>query len=210
MPETIARKGLMFVLSSPSGAGKTTLSRALLASDPDIALSVSATTRTKRPGEVEGEDYRFVTEEDFARMVEDGAFLEHAVVFGNRYGTPKEPVDRILAQGKDVLFDIDWQGAEQVAKRAKDDLVRVFILPPSIGALEKRLKTRAQDSDEVVAARMAKAREEISHWREYDYVVINEDVETCLKEIKAILAAERLRLARRTGLARFVDGLRRK
>jgi len=206
----IARRGLMLVLSSPSGAGKSTLSRRLLESDSKIAMSVSVTTRAKRPNEVEGKDYYFVTPERFEAMVKQDAFLEHATVFKHRYGTPKDAVNKILAEGRDVLFDIDWQGAQQLSQKAKDDLVRVFILPPSREELERRLSTRAQDSAEVVAARMAEADNEISRWSEYDYVIINDDVEKAEREVKAIVAAERLNRQRQTGLVDFVRTLTRK
>ena len=206
----IPRRGLMLVLSSPSGAGKSTLSRRLLESDPRIAMSVSVTTRAKRPNEVEGKDYYFVTPERFEAMVKEDAFLEHATVFKHRYGTPKEAVDKILAEGRDVLFDIDWQGAQQLSQKAKDDLVRVFILPPSRAELERRLSTRAQDTPEVVAARMAEADNEISRWSEYDYVIINDDAEKAERELKAIVAAERLNRQRQTGLVDFVRTLMRK
>jgi len=210
MQGTIARRGLMLVLSSPSGAGKSTLSRRLLQSDPQVAMSVSVTTRAKRPNEVEGKDYFFVTRERFESMVKDDAFLEHATVFNHLYGTPKAAVDEILADGRDVLFDIDWQGAQQLSQKAKDDLVRVFILPPSRAELERRLSERAQDSAEVVAARMAQADNEISRWSEYDYVIINDDVEKAERELKAIVAAERLNRQRQTGLVDFVRTLMRK
>ena len=206
----IARRGLMLVLSSPSGAGKSTLSRRLLEGDPKIAMSVSVTTRAKRPNEVEGKDYYFVTPERFEAMVKQDAFLEHATVFRHRYGTPKDAVNKILAEGRDVLFDIDWQGAQQLSQTAKDDLVRVFILPPSREELERRLSTRAQDSAEVVAARMAEADNEISRWSGYDYVIINDDVEKAERELKAIVAAERLNRQRQTGLVDFVRTLTRK
>ena len=206
----IARRGLMLVLSSPSGAGKSTLSRRLLDSDPRIAMSVSVTTRAKRPTEVEGKDYYFVSPERFEAMVKEDAFLEHATVFKHRYGTPKDAVNKVLAEGRDVLFDIDWQGAQQLAQKAKDDLVRVFILPPSRTELERRLSARAQDSAEVVAARMAEADNEISRWSEYDYVIINDDVEKAERELKAIVAAERLNRQRQTGLVDFVRTLTRK
>ena len=206
----IARRGLMLVLSSPSGAGKSTLSRRLLESDPRIAMSVSVTTRAKRPNEVEGKDYYFVTPERFEAMVKQDAFLEHATVFKHRYGTPKDAVYKILDEGRDVLFDIDWQGAQQLSQKAKDDLVRVFILPPSREELERRLSTRAQDSAEVVAARMAEADNEISRWSEYDYVIINDDVEKAERELNAIVAAERLNRQRQTGLVDFVRTLSRK
>jgi len=206
----IARRGLMLVLSSPSGAGKSTLSRRLLESDPRIAMSVSVTTRAKRPNEIEGKDYYFVSPERFEAMVKEDAFLEHATVFKHRYGTPKDAVDKILSEGRDVLFDIDWQGAQQLSQKARDDLVRVFILPPSRDELERRLSTRAQDSAEVVAARMAEADNEISRWSEYDYVIINDDVEKAERELKAIVAAERLNRQRQTGLVDFVRILTRK
>lgn len=209
MQEAIARRGLMLVLSSPSGAGKSTLSRRLLQSDPQIAMSVSVTTRAKRPNEVEGKDYYFVTPERFEAMVKDGAFLEHATVFKHRYGTPKEAVEKILTNGRDVLFDIDWQGAQQLAQKAKDDLVRVFILPPSRAELERRLSERAQDSAAVVAVRMAEADNEISRWSEYDYVIINDDIDKAEMQLKAIVAAERLNRQRQTGLVDFVNILMR-
>lgn len=209
MNAEIKRRGLMFVLSSPSGAGKTTLSRMLLESDPDIALSVSATTRAKRANEVEGRDYFFVTPDEFETWVKKDAFLEHAVVFDHRYGTPKTPVDDALVSGRDVLFDIDWQGTQQLKERAREDLVSVFILPPSHGELERRLKERALDTDDIVAGRMAKAADEISHWPEYDYVIVNRDVDRALAQIKAILEAERARRARLIGVGEFVAGLTR-
>ncbi len=199
----------MLVLSSPSGAGKSTLSRRLLESDTKIAMSVSATTRPKRAGEIEGDDYFFVTAKQFEDMVREGAFLEHATVFGNRYGTPKAAVEKMLAQGRDVLFDIDWQGAQQLAQKAKDDLVRVFILPPSREELERRLSERAQDSPAVVAIRMAEADNEISRWSEYDYVIINDDVQKAQAQLEAIVAAERLNRQRQTGLVDFVRRLMR-
>lgn len=209
MQGQIARRGLMLVLSSPSGAGKSTLSRRLLQSDSQIAMSVSVTTRSKRPNEVEGKDYYFVSAERFETMVREGAFLEHATVFKHRYGTPKEAVEKILEGGRDVLFDIDWQGAQQLAQKAKDDLVRVFILPPSRAELERRLSARAEDSPEVVAIRMAEADNEISRWSEYDYVIINSDVEKAEAELKSIIAAERLNRQRQTGLVDFVSTLKR-
>jgi len=207
MNATIARRGLMLVVSSPSGAGKSTLSRRLLASDSAIAMSVSVTTRPKRLNEVDGKDYIFVTPERFERMVEEGAFLEHATVFANRYGTPKAAVETTLSEGCDVLFDIDWQGAQQLAQQAKDDLVRVFILPPSRGELERRLKGRAADPPDVVARRMAEANNEISRWSEYDYVIVNDDLDKALGQLEAIVAAERLNRQRQIGLVDFVRRL---
>ncbi|MCK5040887.1 MAG: guanylate kinase [Sphingomonadales bacterium] len=191
------RRGVMLILSSPSGAGKTTLSRRLLDEVEDISLSVSATTRQPRKGEIEGIDYFFVDDDRFHQMVTSGAFLEHAKVFGNSYGTPAGPVHQELEEGRDVLFDIDWQGAQQMQKVAAADIVRVFILPPSLEELHSRLKGRGQDSDEVVEARMQKASSEISHWDAYDYVLVNDDVETCLAQLKHVLEAERMRLPRR-------------
>ena len=205
----IRRRGLMLVLSSPSGAGKTTLARRLLESDPGIVMSVSATTRPKRPNEVEARDYFFVTPEHFEAAVERNEFLEHAIVFGNRYGTPKGPVTQALDDGRDVLFDIDWQGTQQLKERARDDLVSIFILPPSHDELERRLRTRAQDSDDVVAARMAKAASEVSHWPEYDYVIVNRDVERALAQVKAVLEAERARRTRLIGVGEFAADLMR-
>lgn len=203
-----ARRGLMFVLSSPSGAGKTTLSRALLAEDSQITMSVSATTRSPRPGEIDGVDYYFVSPDQFQTMVEDDALLEWAHVFGHRYGTPRSPVENALAAGRDVLFDIDWQGTQQLQQTdAASDLVRVFILPPTLGELERRLTMRNTDHPEVIAGRMARARDEISHWGEYDYILVNDDAETCLAEIRSILKAERLRRKRQLGLAAFVRAM---
>ena len=203
-----ARRGLMFVLSSPSGAGKTTLSRALLAEDAGITMSVSATTRRPRPGEVDGVDYYFVSPDQFQSMVDENALLEWATVFSNRYGTPRAPVEAALAAGRDVLFDIDWQGTQQLQQAdAASDLVRLFILPPTLGELERRLTSRNTDHPDVIAGRMARARDEISHWGEYDYILVNDDAETCLNEIRAILKAERLRRKRQLGLAGFVRGM---
>ncbi|MDZ4381598.1 MAG: guanylate kinase [Parvibaculum sp.] len=204
----IHRRGLMLVLSSPSGAGKTTLSRRLLESDPEIEMSVSATTRKPRPGEQEGRDYYFLSTEDFGIMRNRGEFLEHAKVFGNYYGTPRKPVEDALARGRDVLFDIDWQGTQQLDETATEDLVKVFILPPSVQELEKRLTARAQDPADVVATRMAKASDEISHYQEYDYIIINENMDRAFTELQAILRAERLRRRRLTGLSNFVKQLR--
>jgi guanylate kinase len=204
----IRRRGIMLVLSSPSGAGKSTISRRLLLQEHDkLAMSVSSTTRPRRPSEVSGQDYNFISREDFERMVRNGEFLEHADVFGNGYGTPRAFVEKAIREGRDMLFDIDWQGTNQLRAAMPEDLVAIFILPPSIEELERRLRTRAQDSDEVVAKRMAMAHREISHWRDYDYVVVNDDVEKCLAEVSAILAAERVRRDRREGLEAFVRGL---
>jgi guanylate kinase len=209
MTQEIQRRGLMLVLSSPSGAGKTTLSRGLLANDANVTMSVSATTRSPRPGEVGGKDYRFLGVEDFLRMVQQGEFLEHAVVFGNHYGTPKVPVFEALAAGRDVLFDIDWQGTQQLRQQARDDVVSIFVLPPSRGELERRLKARAEDPADVIAKRMAKADGEISHWAEYDYVVINDDIARAQAQVDVILKAERLKRERQPGLPGFVEGLMR-
>ncbi|MPZ12162.1 MAG: guanylate kinase [Kiloniellaceae bacterium] len=209
MVEThIKRRGLMLVLSSPSGAGKTTISRRLLETDDNLSLSISATTRPPRPGEAEGKDYYFVGQERFDEMVAGGELLEHALVFGNNYGTPRGPVERALETGRDVLFDIDWQGTQQLREAARDDLVSVFILPPSTAELERRLHTRAQDSDEVVRGRMSKAADEMSHWAEYDYIVINDNLGNSIDQVEAILTAERLRRERRVGLRAFVEALR--
>ncbi len=202
--KTISRRGLMLVLSSPSGAGKTTISRRLLERDRDITMSVSVTTRPMRPGEVPGVDYHFIDLALFDRMVEAGDLLEYARVFGNCYGTPRGAVEDALASGRDVLFDIDWQGTQQLAQNARDDLVSVFVLPPSGEELERRLHTRAQDSAEVIANRMAKASDEISHWAEYDYVIVNHDVDDSVASVDAILRAERLRRRRQVGLPQFV------
>ncbi len=205
--ENILRRGLMLVLSSPSGAGKTTLSKKLLEVDRKITLSVSATTRPMRPGEAHGKDYHFITHDEFAAWVAGGKFLEHATVFGQRYGTPAHLVTDALAAGRDVLFDIDWQGTQQLKEKMRDDLVSIFILPPSHAELERRLKARASDSDEVVAARMAKAADEISHWPEYDYIIVNTDIEKALFDIQAILNAERLKRARQLGISDFAARL---
>lgn len=207
MSGEIKRRGLMLVLSSPSGAGKTTLSRKLLESDAGIVMSVSATTRARRPDEVEGRDYHFVPPAQFEKMVKANEFFEYASVFDHRYGTPKKPVADALAAGRDVLFDIDWQGTQQLKERAREDLVSVFILPPGHDELERRLKSRAQDSKEVVAKRMAKAASEISHWPEYDYVVVNRELDQALTQIKAILTAERTRRTRLIGVGEFATKL---
>jgi guanylate kinase len=198
----------MLVLSSPSGAGKTTISRNLLKRDRNLTMSVSVTTRRKRPGEVEGQDYYFADNTEFNLMVNRGELLEYAKVFGNYYGTPKGPVENALGSGRDVLFDIDWQGTQQLKASARADLVSVFILPPSTAELEKRLKTRAQDSAKVVAERMSKAADEMSHWAEYDYIIVNRDVTESVARVEAILAAERMRRDRQVGLSEFVKGLR--
>ena len=203
----IQRRGLMLVLSSPSGAGKTTLARRLLALDNNIRLSVSATTRAMRPGEEEGRDYHFVSPKRFDDMVQEDAFLEHARVFDNHYGTPRMAVEVALSAGKDVLFDIDWQGTQQLKEKMRDDLVSIFILPPSHDELERRLRTRASDSDAVVAGRMAKAAAEISHWPEYDYVIVNHDVEKALVGLQSILIAERLKRTRQVGISDFIARL---
>jgi len=208
--KTIPRRGLMLVLSSPSGAGKTTLSRKLLAEERGLELSISVTTRAKRRSEVNGRHYHFIDAKKFEKLARAGDLLEHAEVFGNRYGTPRKPVEKALKQGRDVLFDIDWQGTQQLRESARDDLVSVFLLPPSIPELERRLHTRAQDSDQVIRARMAKAAGEMSHWAEYDYVVVNRDLERAFNDVRAILAAERLKRERQTGLSTFVRGLQAK
>jgi len=203
----VARRGIMLVLSSPSGAGKTTLSRLLLERYSSVELSISVTTRKPRPGEVDGRDYHFIDSARFDAMVARGDLLEWAEVFGNRYGTPRVPVERVLAAGRDVLFDIDWQGTQQLREKGRADLVSVFVLPPSIPDLEARLHTRAQDSDDVIRARMSKAADEMSHWAEYDYVVINHDVRGAFEDVRAILAAERLKRERQIGLSAFVRSL---
>ena len=203
----VGRRGLMLVLSSPSGAGKTSIARQLLAEDDNLTLSVSATTRAPRPNEVDGRDYHFVDQGRFDQMVAQDEFLEYATVFSHSYGTPKADVMAALARGADVLFDIDWQGTQQVANAARTDLVSVFILPPSREALHQRLVARAQDSADVVAARMAKASDEISHYREYDYIVVNEELDQSVASVRAILAAERLRRDRQAGMTEFVRTL---
>jgi len=203
----IERRGMMLVLSSPSGAGKTTISRRLMEKDSNMTMSVSATTRPRRPGEENGRDYHFVDPTEFNLMVNRQELLEHAKVFGNYYGTPRKPVEEALAAGRDVLFDIDWQGAQQVAEKARQDLVSVFILPPSTIELDRRLHQRAQDPEEVVAARMAKASDEMSHYAEYDFIVVNTDIDESVAQVEAIVTAERLRRQRRIGLSEFVKRL---
>ena len=203
----IARRGLMLVLSSPSGAGKTTIARALLEAETGIESSISHTTRKKRKGEKEGRDYHFVDQDEFARMRDRGAFLEWAEVFDNYYGTPRAPVERALKEGRDVLFDVDWQGAANLRAEAPDDVVSVFILPPSAADLERRLSVRAEDPPDVVRTRMRGASNEIRHWQEYDYVIVNHDLELSVSTVRAILIAERLRRTRLTGLKDFVQNL---
>ena len=204
----VARRGLMLVLSSPSGAGKTTLSRRLLEKDKDVALSVSVTTRAKRPGEVDGRDYQFIDRKRFDALVEKDQLLEWAEVFDNYYGTPSKPVMDALSAGRDVLFDIDWQGTQQLREKARGDLVSVFVLPPTIPDLERRLHSRAQDDYETIHRRMAMAADEMSHWAEYDYAIINRDIATSLIQLKSILTAERLKRDRQFGLSEFVKALR--
>jgi guanylate kinase len=205
---TMNRRGLLIILSSPSGAGKSTLAKRLMAWDPSLRFSVSATTRKPRPGEVDGKDYYFRSPAEFEAMVAEGEMLEHAEVFGNFYGSPKGPVEAAMSEGRDTLFDIDWQGGQQIRRSAlAKDVVSIFILPPSIADLEARLRTRAQDSDAVIAGRMAKSRDEISHWGEYDYVIINRDLDVAEEELKTILKAERARADRQPGLTEFVRGL---
>ena len=201
------RRGVLLIVASPSGAGKTSLCRRLMADHKGLELSVSMTTRGIRPGEVDGRDYNFVSHEEFQRLIDGDAFLEWADVHGNRYGSPAAPVNRALAEGRDVLFDIDWQGARDVAAKCPGDAVRVFILPPSLEELNRRLTGRGTDSAEVIAARMARAQAEISHWDGYDYVVVNDDVDICFAKIRQILAAERMKRARQTGLIPFVREL---
>lgn len=208
MPDPRRRRGLMLVMSSPSGAGKTSISRRVLELEPELALSISVTTRPQRPGEIDGTHYRFIPADRFAVMAAAGELLEHATVYGHSYGTPRAAVEQALADGRDVLFDIDWQGTQQLKEKAGSDLVTVFILPPSTRDLERRLITRAQDSMEVVQKRMAKAADEMSHWAEYDYQIINRDIATSLMELKSILTAERLKRERQVGLSNFVKALR--
>jgi len=208
VPAGIARRGIMVVLSSPSGAGKSTISRTLLERDAGLRMSISVTTRPPRPGEEDGRDYRFVNDQDFDRLVDDGELLEHARVFGNRYGTPRDAVNMALDRGRDVLFDVDWQGTQQLKQNAGADVVVIFILPPSHEELERRLRARAQDTDEVVRGRMAKAADEMSHWPEYDYIVINRVLEESVEMVLSIIAAERLRRQRLSGLSDFVATMR--
>ena len=203
----MTRRGLLLILSSPSGAGKSTLSRKLMAWDQDLSFSVSATTRSPRTGEVDGREYYFKTRAAFQAMVKDGQMLEHAEVFGNFYGSPRGPVEDAMTQGRDTLFDIDWQGGQQIKQAMRGDVVSIFILPPSIAELESRLRGRAQDSEQVIAQRMAKSQAEISHWMEYDYVIVNRDLDTAFGELVTILQAERLRRDRQPHLADFVRGL---
>lgn len=201
------RRGLLIVLSSPSGAGKSTISRMLLDADPEVRMSVSATTRPKRPGEVDGVDYNFVDDAEFDRMIDAGEFVEWAPVFGYRYGTPKSPVKQALRDGRDILFDIDWQGTQQLKAAMGEDLVSVFLLPPSMAELERRLRERGTDSEQVIADRMSRAAAEISHWPEYEYVLVNGNVDGCLDDVRSIVAAERLKKNRQTDLVAFVRGL---
>jgi guanylate kinase len=207
--EGVERRGLMFVLSSPSGAGKTTLSRMLVAETPALQMSVSATTRPMRPGEVEGKDYYFVDQRRFDAMIANGELLEWATVFGNRYGTPRAPVEASLAAGHDILFDIDWQGTQQLRSRSPNDVVSVFILPPTVAALEQRLHTRAQDSEDVIRGRMKKAGDEMSHFDAYDYIVVNDNIGIAFEAVKSILRAEQLKRERQVGLSGFVRTLQR-
>ena len=201
------RRGLLIVLSSPSGAGKSTISRMLLEADDEVTMSISATTRPKRPGESEGLDYHFVDDAEFDRMIDAGEFVEWAHVFGYRYGTPKAPVKQALRRGRDILFDIDWQGARQLEPDFGEHLVTIFLLPPSMPELERRLHTRGQDSDEVIADRMLRAADEIDHWAEYEYVLVNRDVNVCLEQVRSIVSAERSKRVRQTGLVEFVRDL---
>ena len=208
-PHKFKRRGILFIVSSPSGAGKSTISRKLLASDPGLEMSVSATTRPPRPGEVDGKDYHFVNLDQFREMVAQNEFLEWAHVFGNRYGTPRGPVEKALSEGRDVLFDIDWQGAQQLYQQAGGDVIRVFIFPPSMDELERRLRSRGTDSNEVIEGRMSRASAEISHWDGYDYVLVNEDLDQSYARLKTILESERMRRARQPWMGGFVQGLLR-
>jgi guanylate kinase len=201
------RRGLLIVLSSPSGAGKTTISRMLLDADNEIAMSVSATTRPMRPGEHEGKDYHFVSDDEFDRIIEDNEFVEWANVFGYRYGTPKQPVKDALREGRDILFDIDWQGARQLEPDFEGQLVTIFLLPPSMAELEERLRARGTDSEDVIADRMQRASDEISHWAEYEYVLVNDEMDDCLARVRAIIAAERSKRVRQPNLVPFVRSL---
>jgi len=203
----IARRGFLLVLSSPSGAGKTTITRRLVADDPSLTLSVSVTTRPARDGEIEGRDYHFIDRLRFDEMIARGELLEHATVFGNGYGTPRGPIEAALSVGRDIVGDVDWQGTQQLARSVTQDLVSVFVLPPSLAALAGRLRGRAQDSAAVVASRMAKSAEELSHWPEYDYVIVNDTIESAVAKVRAIVIAERLRRVRQTGLTEFVNRL---
>ena len=209
MAQDQTRRGLLLILSSPSGAGKSTLARRLMAWDATLRFSVSATTRSPRPGEEDGREYYFKSREAFEDMVKTGQMLEHAEVFGNYYGSPRGPVEAAMKAGRDTLFDIDWQGGQQIKQHMRDDVVSVFVLPPSIAELERRLRSRAQDSDEVIAGRMAKSQAEISHWAEYDYVIVNRDIDSAFAELVTILQAERLRRDRQPALADFVRNLNR-
>ncbi len=208
MDTTLQRRGLMFVLSSPSGAGKTTITRALLNNNPNLEISISATTRPRRPGEVDGQDYYFVDIPQFNEMADNGEMLEHAKVFGNYYGTPKLPVDEALSRGNDIIFDIDWQGTQRIREIAREDLVTVFILPPSAKELERRLRSRAQDSEESIRLRMDKASDEMTHYSEYDYVLINSNIDETIAQAQNILDSERLKRHRIVGLSDFVRGLK--
>lgn len=209
MAQDQTRRGLLLILSSPSGAGKSTLARRLMGWDATLRFSVSATTRSPRPGEEDGREYYFKSREAFEDMVKTGQMLEHAEVFGNYYGSPRGPVEAAMKAGRDTLFDIDWQGGQQIKQHMRDDVVSVFVLPPSIAELERRLRSRAQDSDEVIAGRMAKSQAEISHWAEYDYVIVNRDIDSAFAELVTILQAERLRRDRQPALADFVRNLNR-
>jgi len=208
MDAPLQRRGLMFVLSSPSGAGKTTITRALLQNNPDLEISISATTRQRRPGEVDGQDYYFVDIPSFNAMVENGEMLEHAKVFGNYYGTPRQPVEEALNRGHDVIFDIDWQGTQQLREQRESDLVTLFLLPPNSKELERRLRSRAQDNDETIRHRMDKASDEMTHYSEYDYVLINNNVDIAIQQAQRILDSERLKRHRIVGLSDFVRGLK--